>query len=52
MSMAIGALSAVIASLVYNGDIISVCLPVVIAVALSVLTYLLLVSGNRKQPAH
>ena len=51
MSMAIGALSAVIASLVYNGGITSVCLPVVIAVTLSVATYLLLVSGNREQLA-
>ena len=43
MSMAIGALAAVIASLVYNGNILSLYLPVVISIALSVLSYLLLV---------
>ena len=49
MSMAIGALSAVIASLVYNGNILSLCLPVVIAITLSVTSYLLIASGDRQQ---
>ena len=51
LSMAIGALAAVIASLVYNGDILSLCLPVVIAIVLSILTYLSLIIGHQKQPA-
>lgn len=49
LSMALGALAAVMASLVYNGNILSLCLPVVIAVSLSALAYLLLVNGNQKQ---
>ena len=49
MSMTIGALAAVIASLVYNGNILSLCLPVVASVVLSALAYLLLVNGNQKQ---
>lgn len=46
MSMAIGALSAVTASLVYNGNILSLCLPVVVSIALSVLAYLSLISSR------
>ncbi len=49
MSMTIGALAAVIASLVYNGNILSLCLPVVASVVLSTLAYLLLVNGNQNQ---
>ena len=48
MSMAIGALATVIATQVYDGNILSLCLPVVIAVILSVLSYLLLISTRRE----
>ena len=46
MSMAIGALSAVLAAQVYDGAILSLYLPVVIAISLSVLAYLLLIIGR------
>ncbi len=48
MSMAIGALAAVIASLVYNGNILSLYLPVVASVVLSALAYLLLVATREE----
>ena len=48
MSMTIGALAAVIASLVYNGNILSLCLPVVASVVLSALAYLLLVATREE----
>ena len=40
MGMGIGAVAAVLASMVYNGDILSLYLPVLAAVILSVATYL------------
>ena len=48
MSMTIGALAAVIASLVYNGNILSLCLPVVASVVLSALAYLLLIATREE----
>lgn len=48
LSMALGALAAVMASLVYNGNILSLCLPVVVAVSLSALAYLLLVAAREE----
>ena len=48
MSMAIGALAAVIAAQVYDGNILSLYLPVVIAITLSVLSYLLLVATRER----
>ena len=46
LSMAIGALSTVLAAQVYDGTILSLCLPVVIAITSSVLSYLLLIHGD------
>lgn len=46
MAMTIGALAAIMASLVYNGHILSLYLPVVISIGLSVLAYLLLVGSQ------
>ncbi len=49
MSMAIGALASVLAAQVYNGSVLSLTLPVVTAVSLTVAAYLLLVNGNQNQ---
>lgn len=42
IAMILSGLASVLAALVYNGDALSVCLPVVFFIALSVLAYLLL----------
>ena len=47
--MAIGALSTVLAAQVYDGTILSLCLPVVIAITSSVLSYLF--TDTRRQLA-
>ena len=46
MSMAIGALATVTATQVYDGNILSLCLPVVVSITLSVLAYLSLISSR------
>ncbi len=43
MSMALGAIAAVLASLIYNGNVLSLCLPVAVFICFSALSYLALV---------